>query len=303
MSFNTLQLFRDIVQARSVSKGAELNGVTASAASQHLQELERSLGVTLLDRSTRPFTLTDAGRIYNDTCRDILRRWDDCLRELDAHKADVQGTVRVAAIYSIGLSEMSDLEVEFGRRAPQARLAVEYLRPEKIYESVIADRADIGLVSYPEATKELAVIPWRSEEMVIVTAPGHPLTRKSEARPEDLTGHDFVAFDEDLPIRRDVDRYLKSLGVEVNVAMHFDNLQTIKEAVALGAGISIVPERVLGAELEAGRLAAVPLTEPKPYRPLGIIHRKRKRLHRAAQLFLDLLQEPAETRDRTLTTV
>ncbi|HET8547052.1 MAG TPA: LysR family transcriptional regulator, partial [Bryobacteraceae bacterium] len=231
-SFNTLQLFRDIVQTRSVSKGGELNGVSASAASQQLQELERSLGVVLLDRSTRPFTLTEAGRICNDTCRDILRRWDDCLRELEVHKSEIQGTVRVAAIYSIGLSEMSDLEDEFRRRAPQARLDVEYLRPEKIYEAVAGDRADIGLVSYPEPTRELAVIPWRSEEMVVAAAPGHPLTHRSAARPDELQGLDFVAFDEDLPIRRDVDRYLRSVGVDVNVVMHFDNLQTIKEAVA-----------------------------------------------------------------------
>ncbi|HET8547014.1 MAG TPA: LysR substrate-binding domain-containing protein, partial [Bryobacteraceae bacterium] len=67
-------------------------------------------------------------------------------------------------------------------------------------------------------------------------------------------------------------------------------------------GISIVPERILRAELDDGRLAAVPLAEPRPHRPLGIIHRKRKRLHRAAQVFLELLQEPAEARKRTLTT-
>jgi DNA-binding transcriptional LysR family regulator len=303
MSFNTLQLFRDIVQTRSVSRGAELNGVSASAASQHLQELERSLGVTLLDRSTRPFTVTDAGRVYLEACRDILRRWDDCLHSLDAYRSEVQGTVRVAAIYSIGLSEMSDLEAEFRRRAPRARLEVSYLRPEKIYEHVASDRADIGLVSYPEPTRELAVTPWRLEEMVIATAPGHPLTTKPEARPEDLNGADFVAFDEELPIRRDVDRYLRSLGVEVNVAMQFDNLQTIKEAVALGAGISIIPERIMRAELEDGRLAAVPLAEPRPQRPLGIIQRKRKRLHRAAQMFLELLQEPADVRERELTSV
>jgi DNA-binding transcriptional LysR family regulator len=301
MTFNTLQLFRDIVQTRSISRGAELNGVSASAASQHLQELERSLGVLLLDRSTRPFTVTEAGRIYHEACKDILRRWEDCLRTLEAQKADVEGNVRVAAIYSVGLSEMSVLEAEFRKRAPQARLEVEYLRPEKIYEYVASDRADIGLVSYPEPTRELVVIPWRQEEMVVATAPGHPLTRRAEVRPEDLNGADFVAFDEDLPIRRDVDRYLRSLGVEVNVAMHFDNLQTIKEAVALGAGIGIVPERVMRAELEDGRLAAVRLAEPRPYRPLGILMRKRKRLHRAAQMFLELLQEPAPVREPLLT--
>ena len=268
-----------------------MNGVTASAASQHVQELERSLGVTLLDRSTRPFAVTEAGRLYADTCRDILRRWDDFLRETESLKTEVEGTVRVAAIYSVGLSEMSHLEEEFARRAARVRLEVSYLRPEKIYEAVADDRADLGLVSYPEATREIAVVPWREEEMVLVTVPGHPLAHRTVVRPQDLAGLDFVAFDEDLPIRRGVDRYLRSHDVEVNVVMHFDNLQTIKEALVLGSGVSIIPERIIQAELADGRLAAVPLEEPKLYRPLGIIHRRKKRLHRAAQLFLDLLED------------
>ena len=268
-----------------------MNGVTASAASQHLQELERSLGVTLLDRSTRPFAVTEAGRLYADTCRDILRRWEDFLHETETLKTEVEGTVRVAAIYSVGLSEMSHLEEELGRRAGRVRLEVSYLRPEKIYEAVAGDRADLGLVSYPEATREIAVIPWREEEMVLAAAPGHPLAHRNVVSPQDLTGVDFIAFDEDLPIRRDVDRYLRSHGVEVNVVMHFDNLQTIKEALVLGSGVSIIPERIIHAELADGRLAAVPLEAPKLFRPLGIIHRRKKRLHRAAQLFLDLLED------------
>lgn len=268
-----------------------MNGVTASAATQHVQELERSLGVTLLDRSTRPFTLTEAGRLYSDTCRDILRRWDEFLSAAETLKTEVEGTVRIAAIYSVGLSEMSLLEEEFARRAAEVKLEVSYLRPEKVYEAVAEDRADLGLVSYPEATKEIAVIPWREEEMVLAAEPSHPLARLTMLRPEDLAGVDFIAFDEDLPVRRDVDRFLRSHGVEVNVVMHFDNLQTIKEALVLGSGVSIIPERIIQAELADGRLAAVPLAEPKLYRPLGIIHRKKKRFHRAAQMFLDLLEE------------
>src|SRR3984885_15655705 len=86
-----------------------------------------------------------------------------------------QGTVRVASIYSIGLSEMVQLEQEFGRRLPEARLEVEYLRPEKVYSSVLSDAADLGLVSYPEPSREITVIPWRREKMVVAASPEHPL--------------------------------------------------------------------------------------------------------------------------------
>jgi DNA-binding transcriptional LysR family regulator len=206
-------------------------------------------------------------------------------------KGQVEGTVRVASIYSVGLSELSRLEKEFLRRYPQARIEVEYLRPEKVYEAVVTDRADIGLLSYPEPTKEVTVLPWRQEQMAIAASPYHPLAKNTEVSPQDLDGVDFVGFDEDLPIRKDIDRFLREHHVHVNVTLHFDNIQMIKEAVALGSGISILPARTMLAEVEQGRLVAIPLHAPELVRPVGIVHRKRKKFNRAAQSFLELLQE------------
>ena len=292
MDLERAKLFRDIAQSRSVSKGAKLNGISQSAASQHLQDLEEQLGLALLDRTSRPLTVTDGGKLYLDMCRDVLRRQDEFQAALERMKSEVEGTVRVASIYSVGLSEMSQLEQEFSRRYPEAHLEVEYLRPEKVYEAVVTDRADLGLLSYPEATKEVTVLPWRQEEMVVAASPYHPLAEKSEVRPEDLEGLDFVGFDEDLPIRRDIDRFLREHHVEVNLTLHFDNLQMIKEAVAHGEGVSIMPARIMEEEVKQGRLVPIPISSLRLYRPVGIVHRRKKRFHRAGQAFLELLREP-----------
>jgi DNA-binding transcriptional LysR family regulator len=286
------KLFRDIAQSRSVSKGARQNGISQSAASQHLQDLEEQLGLPLLDRGSRPLLVTDAGKLYLEMCRDLLRRRDEFQAALERMKTEVEGTVRVASIYSVGLSEMSQLEQEFSRRYPEAHLDVEYLRPEKVYEAVVTDRADLGLLSYPEATKEVTVLPWRQEEMVVAASPYHALAEKSEVRPEDLEGLDFVGFDEDLPIRRDIDRFLREHHVEVNLTLHFDNLQMIKEAVAHGEGVSIMPARIMEEEVKQGRLVPIPISSLRLYRPVGIVHRRKKRFHRAGQAFLELLREP-----------
>jgi DNA-binding transcriptional LysR family regulator len=288
------RLFRDIAQSRSVSKGAKLNGISQSAASQHIQDLEEQLEVALLDRTSRPLTVTDGGKLYLDLCRDVLRRQDEFQAALERMKAEVEGTVRVASIYSVGLSEMSQLEQEFSRRYPEAHLEVEYLRPEKVYEAVVTDRADLGLLSYPEPTKEVTVLPWREEEMVVAASPYHALAAKSELRPEDLDGLDFVGFDDDLPIRREIDRFLREHHVEVNLTLHFDNLQMIKEAVAHGEGVSIMPARVMEEEVAQGRLVPIPISisSLRLYRPVGIVHRRKKRFHRAGQAFLELLREP-----------
>jgi len=291
VSYESFKLFKDIAQNRSFSRAAAMNGVSQSAASQHVQDLEKTLGTVLLDRSTRPLVVTPSGKLYEDFCRDVLRRKEEFEAALDRLKQEVEGTVRVASIYSIGLSEMAQLEREFARRQPAGQLAVEYLRPEKVYAAVLADEADLGLVSYPEASREITVIPWRQEKMVLAASPDHPLAQLARVVPEDLNGVEFIGFDEDLPIHREVDRFLREQGVQVAETLHFDNLQMIKEAVAHRAGVSILPARILRDEVMQGRLAAIPIVASELYRPLGIIHRKKKRFHPVAQAFLDLLRE------------
>jgi DNA-binding transcriptional LysR family regulator len=299
VDYENLQLFKDIAQFRSFSRGAAMNKVSQSAASQHVQDLEEGLGVELLDRSTRPLAVTPAGHLYGEFCRDVLRRKEDFEAALEQLKKQVEGTVRVASIYSVGLSEMVQLEQEFGRRQPDAQLEVDYLRPEKVYEAVATGQADLGLVSYPEPSREITVIPWREEEMVLAASPYHPLAGRGPIEPSELNGVDFIGFDDDLPIRREVDRYLREQGVEVSQAFHFDNLQMIKEAVAHRVGVSIMPARIMLDEIAQGRLVAIPIAAPELYRPLGIIHRRKKRFQRAAQAFMDLLcEKPAAELER-----
>ncbi len=292
MNYDSLKLFRDIAQSHSFSKGAALNGFSQSAASQHVQELEKSLGVELLDRSTRPLSVTPAGRLYGEYCKDILRRKEDFVVALEQMKSEVGGTVRVAAIYSVGLSEMVEIEKAFAQRQPEAQLEVEYLQPEKVYEAVLSDEADLGLISYPEARKDINVISWREEEMLVAASPLHPLALEGETvTAARLNGLDFIAFDEDLPIRRHLDRFLKEVEAEVNITLHFDNLQMIKEAVAHRVGISIMPARMMLDDIAQGRLVAIRIEGAELFRPLGIIHRKKKRFNRVAQSFMELLCE------------
>jgi DNA-binding transcriptional LysR family regulator len=125
--------------------------------------------------------------------------------------------------------------------------------------------------------------------MQVAASPAHPLALREQVFPADLEGQDFIGFDEDLSIRRELDRFFRTHGITVNVVMQFDNIQTIKEAVALGPGISILPARTMQSEIAQGRLVAIPLHAPDLVRPVGIVHRKRKKLNRAAQAFLELL--------------
>lgn len=298
MDFDSFKLFRDIAQTRSFSRAAAMNGVSQSAASQHVQELERALGVALLDRSRRPLLVTPAGQLYAEFCRDVLQRkqeFDDALAQL-THK--LEGRVRVASIYSVGLSELAQLEREFSARHPQVEVDIQYLRPEKVYAAVLAGEADIGLVSYPSPKRELHVIPWRREEMVLAAAPDHPLARRAAALRgplplAELQGVDFIGFDEELPIRHHVDRFFREKDIQVNLVLHFDNIEMVKQAVAHRAGVGILPYRSMREDIRQKRLTAIRIAGESLYRPLGVIHRKKQPLNRAGQAFLAMLLEAA----------
>lgn len=302
MALENLQLFRDIAHSRSVSKGARANGISQSAASQQMQEVERQLGIQLLDRTKRPLVLTQAGRLYLEYCRDALRRRDEFESQLHRLKHDTAGKVHIAAIYSVGLSEMSDIESRFSALFPAGELIVSYLRPEKVFEAVQQDRADLGLVSYAESTRDVIAIPWREEEMVVAVSPENPLSAQKVARAADLDGQSFVGFDDDLPIQQDIDRYLREHRVNVDIVFRFDNLQMIKEAVTHDVGISIMPERVMRAELAQRRLVAIKLESGDLFRPVNIVHRRRKVFSELAQGLLDLLlsKDPDVQADTTV---
>jgi len=291
MNVETLQLYCDVVRLRSFSRGASANEVSQSAVSQAVQQLEADLDVQLLDRTKRPFTVTPEGRIFYEASRELLDRFEQAKARISSARTRLDGTVRVAAIYSVGLHDVSRHLQTFMSAHPQAKVRLECLHPHKVVEAVINDEADIGIMSYPSALRSLTVIPWRSEKMVLVCHPGHRLAKKRLVTPADLNGEKFVAFDADLGIRKAIDRNLKQRNVRVNVVMEFDNIETIKQAIAIDAGVSILPRPTVLKEVGIGSLAAVPLAIPDLVRPVGIIYRKQKRLSPTVASFIESLRK------------
>jgi DNA-binding transcriptional LysR family regulator len=274
VNLDTLGLYCDIVRLRSVSGGAAANGVSQSAASQSIQQLEGELDIALLDRSRRPLRATQEGRAFYEACRSLLQGFDKARAAIVASRQRVEGTARVAAIYSVGLHDMSRHMQPFMAAHPQAKVLLECLHPHKVVEAVLNDEADIGILSYPSATRVLTVVPLRAEPMALVAHPAHRLARRRSLTAAELSGEKFVAFDHNLAVRRAIDRALKQQGIKVDVVMEFDNVETIKQAIGINAGLSILPRPTVLKELGMRTLVALPLALPGLVRPIGIIHRK-----------------------------
>jgi len=290
MHLGSLKVFCDVARQRSFSRAAQTNDVTQSAVSQIVSQLERRMDAQLIDRSTRPLQLTALGQSFYEGCKALLAKYAELEASIRSACTEVVGTVDVAAIYSVGLSDMGQYVERFRQRHAKAQVRIDYLHPDQVVERVLEGSADLGLVSFPRKTPQLAAAPWREEEIVLVCPPRHSLASHLAVRPEALDGQKFVHFDKNLVIRRRLDRFLRQHGAAVEVVCEFDNIENIKQAVAIGAGVALLPEPTLRREVQARTLVARPLFGCRFIRPLGIIHR-RQRQSAAARLFLELLLE------------
>jgi len=294
MNIETIRIFCDVVQHQSFSRGAAANDVSQSAATQSVHRMERHFGIQLVDRSKRPFVLTPEGQACYEGFREVLELYDSVEARVRSLRMEITGVVRVAAIYSVGLHDMGRSMQDFMRRFPKAKIRLEYLHPNRVYEAVLNSEVDLGIVSYPTPSPEISVIALRSERMVVVCPPHHPLARREAVTAEHLEGEDFVGFDRDLSIRKEIDRFLRQRSVNIRLTMEFDNIETIKQAVEIGAGVSILPEPTVRKEVDAGSLAAVRLIAPELRRPIGIIHRSRKLFTPTATKLIELLRQQSE---------
>ena len=292
LNLKSLKVFCDIVARRSFSRAAEDNGMSQSGASQVVSHLEQHLGVQLIRRSKRPLVPTREGQVFYEGCKKLIARYEALEDEVRTLHHEVAGQVRVAAIYSVGLHHMNCYLKEFMSRYPKANVRLEYLHPERVLECVESGQADIGLVSYPRGTRGIQAEPWRKEPMVLVCAAESGFAGRYEIELSELDGCPMVGFDPDLVIRHEIDRVFAAHGVEPKVAMEFDNIETIKRAVEIDAGVAVLPEPTVGREVAAGTLAAVPISGEGAadlVRPLGIIHARGKPMAATVKLFVEML--------------
>jgi DNA-binding transcriptional LysR family regulator len=292
MHIETLKVFCDLVESRSFSQAAVRNFVTQSAVSQQIKNLELRFDTPLLVRGGRSVTPTEAGRVVYQSARAILDRFERMQTEMKSLGHEIMGTVRVATIYSVGLYEMSRVIKTFLKTYPKVNLHVEYSPAPRVYEDCLKGAVDLGIVPYPKQSKGLEVISIRADRLILICPPDHRFARHRHIGLHKLDGENFVAFQKDIPSRNAIDQILEENNVKVRIVMEFDNIETIKRSVEIGAGISIVPLPSVEREVQSGTLAQLKFTRLDFFRPLGAIVKRQRALPPAVQKFVELLQHP-----------
>ena len=290
MHVRFLEIFCDVALHRSFSKAAALHEVSQPTATQAVQAVEEDLGVQLIDRTQRPLVLTPAGEAYNEAVRKALGALRAGREHVSRLRDQVTGQVHVAAIFSVGLLQMDSLIRRFEGEYPGAKAKIDFHHPNQVESLVLNDEADLGILSFPKETRDLAVVPWQEQPMRVVVSPKHRLARRNCVDVKELVGERFVAFTSELGIRKQIDKWLKQSRVSVQVVMGFDNIEEIKRAVEIDTGLAILPGPTVRREVETGSLRALPITDVAWTRPLGIIHRKHRELPVAVRKFIELMQ-------------
>jgi DNA-binding transcriptional LysR family regulator len=291
----SLKVFYDVVRKRSFSQAAVEHGMTQSAASQSVQHLEEFLAVKLIDRTKRPFILTAEGQKFYDGLSGILRQFDTLVDEVrmgGSPDSGVTGHVVVASIYSMGLSYLPTLEEEFSRQFPEASLTYQLAHPHEVYRMVEQGTVDFGMVSYPDTTHTIQSTKWRDEPMILVASPRHRLSTLGEKiNPQDLSQVGLVAFAQNLKIRQEIDRQLRTLGITMRIVVELDNIDSVKHAAIVNSGVAILPKLTVQTELAAGSLRLIECQGLELTRPLGIIQRRDVAMTRAARSFMEMIMK------------
>ncbi len=271
MHVDSLKVFCDLVETASFSKAAAAHGITQSAVSQQVRALEARFGCTLLERSRSGVSATPEGDAFYATCREMLGAWTAFESRVGELKHEVSGELRIASIFSIGLHELPARLQVFREKFPQVNVHVDYRRSVQVYEMVESGEAHIGLVAFPAKRPGILFEVFDEDTMVFICHPRHPLAGKKRIPLAAVAGEPFIAFEPDTPTRKMTDRYLRKAGVKITPVNEFDNIETVKRAVEIGSGTSIVPSRTVAAEIASGQLAAVEIESPRMTRPLATI--------------------------------
>jgi LysR family transcriptional regulator, transcriptional activator of the cysJI operon len=297
MQIENFKIFADLVETKSFSKAAKLNGITQSAVSQQARAMERNFKTLMIDRSQKQFNLTREGQRIYEAAKEILHVYEKLESELQEMKKVISGTIRISTIYSIGLHELPPYVKRFLQEFPSVNVRIEYRRSNLVYEDILHNAVDFGLVAFPQKQRQIEMIPFRNDRLVLITHPNHMLAKATEVDLKTLAGQKFIGFDPDIPTRKAVDAIFRDNKLEITPVMEFDNIETVKRAVEIDHGIAIVPQATVQQELRQGTLAIVPFKGKEFTRPLAILHRKGRVLTPAMRKFVETVSAEGAAAD------
>lgn len=289
MYLGTAKIFLDLVELQNFSRTAEKHGISQSAVSQKLAQLEIKHKCQFIDRRKRPLEPTTSGEIFYQACKDMITRYEVLQSDL-SDVANSSSRLNISAIYSIGMHTLQSRVKQLMVKFPDISPHIEYCSAGQIYTRILEGQSDIGIVAVPRNSRNIDIYPLENESLVLVCHPDHPLAKEPLADVHMLDGVKFIAFAKRVPSRMLIDNILNQYNINIRTIMEFDNVETIKRAIEINAGVSILPKTTIHAEVNSGSLRAIYFSNEKFFRPTAVVVRKNRALSHAGKYLIELLR-------------
>ena len=274
MDLRQLDMFRAVAEEGTFTRAAHDVHVTQSAISRQVKLLEDELGCILLHRGQRRVTLTSAGDLLLKTVHRVQREIQETVSQISETRALRRGSLSLAGGMTVCMYVLPPVLKKFRALYPSVELSVTSAASETLLERIRKHELDIALLTLPIVGEEFEVRPALHEEMVVITAPGHPLAKKRPVPPEDLSKYPLVLYESGSNTRHVLDSFFREEKVAARVVMETENVEIIKSMVSNGLGVSIIPFAAAAKDVRTGRLSHSRIRGRKLFRETGWVFLK-----------------------------
>jgi len=284
-----LTVFRAVAQARNFTRAADLVHLTQPGVSKHIKHMEDYLGVPLFDRLGRRVALTQAGEILLEATEEVfalVEAAEQRIRDLSGMRA---GRIRVAASFPIAIYILPQVVAAFRKTYPAVNLKLQMSTSADIKTEVLANRADIGLVSSEVHDPRLLARQFRSDDLVVIVPRNHRWANSRQILAKDLLTETFIVAARGAGVRAIIEERLRAKGLALENVLNFVNSEGVKHAVEAGLGISVQPRSIVQREIATGSLRALALGDIDASIRYFFVYLRKKHLTAADEAFLSVL--------------
>ncbi|MDN5298509.1 MAG: LysR family transcriptional regulator, transcriptional activator of the cysJI operon [Clostridiales bacterium] len=285
MTRRHFQIFAAVCDTMNMTSAAKALFISQSAVSQAIQELENQYGVRFFERLSRKLYLTAAGESLLSYARHVLRLYEDIEDEMKAYEQNA--AIRIGASVTIATCVLPSLIVAFKSTYPNIKLSITEDNTANVEYLLLNDQLDIGLIEGEIMAADLIEVPFMSDQLIFVSAPEHPFANKRELPPEQLADENFILREIGSGTRKKFEDTMLAAKQQWSTSWTCNNADTIKNAVALNLGLTVISERAVSDFIEAGKLAAFTVQGIRFERTFRIAYHKHKYLTKSLKYFED----------------